>query len=63
MKFIGIKEDRDTGEIEYNELNFSRQQITCFYKDRYGVYICTNNGRMFKVHHTIDELTEKLDVL
>jgi hypothetical protein len=65
MKFIGLRKqlNEKTGEdeiIEY-ELSLKENNITCYYKDRYGVYVCSSQGKMYKVKHSLDEAVNMLD--
>ena len=60
MQFIGLRKDKDTGEIIKYELKLYRQDVSCLYKDRYGVYICTKDSRMYKVEHTMEELRDEI---
>lgn len=60
MKFVGVRKDKQTEELVKYELNIYKQDISCLYKDRYGVYICTLGGRMYKVDHSLSELKEEL---
>lgn len=60
MKFVGIRKDKETEELVKYELNIYKQDVSCLYKDRYGVYICTLSGRMYKVDHSLSELKEEL---
>lgn len=60
MKFVGIRKDEQTQELVKYELNLNREDIQCLYKDRYGAYICTKQGRMYKVDLAFDAL--RLDV-
>jgi hypothetical protein len=60
MQFIGLRLDKETDEVIKYELNVHEESISCLYRDRYGVYICTTQGRMFKVEHTLDELKEEV---
>ncbi len=60
MRFIGLRKDRETEEIIRYELRLHQQIISCLYKDRYGIYICTRDGKMYKVDHTMEELREEI---
>ena len=60
MQFIGLSKDRDTEEITQYELRLYKQDISCIYMDRYGVYLCTKQGKMMKVDHTVEYLEEEL---
>lgn len=60
MMFIGLSKDKETEEVTRYELKLHKQDITCIYKDKYGVYLCTNLGKMIKVDHTVDYLKEEL---
>jgi hypothetical protein len=59
MQLIGLRKDKDTDEIIRYELNIKRRDIACLYKDRYGVYVYTHFGRLYKVEHSLSSL-EKL---
>jgi DNA polymerase elongation subunit (family B) len=41
--------------IEY-ELKLYKHDVSCLYKDKYGVYVTTHGGRLYKVKHTLEEL-------
>jgi len=60
MIFEGLRKDRDTEEIIKYELRLNREFISCLYTDRYGNYICTLQGKMYKVDHTIEYLKEEI---
>lgn len=62
MQFIGLKKDKETDEIVRYELKLHKQDITCIYKDKYGVYLCTNQGKMMKVDHTVNYLKGELQL-
>ena len=56
MKFVGIRKDEETQEIIKYELNLLHEEIQCLYKDQYGVYACTQQGRMYKIDSSLEEL-------
>lgn len=58
MKLIGLSKDKETGEISQYELKIYKHEINCLYKDKYGVYVCTTQGKMHKVDYTLKELEE-----
>ena len=60
MQFIGLRKDKETEEIIRYELRLYRQDISCLYKDRYGLYVCTHQGRMYKVDHDMKYLREEI---
>jgi len=60
MRFVGLRKDKETEEIIQYELKVNTQEINCIYQDRYGVYICTQQGRMYKVDHNLAYVTEEL---
>ena len=60
MQFIGLSKDKETSEVVRYELRLYAQDISCIYKDRYGVYLCTSQGKMMMVDHTVDYLKEEL---
>jgi len=60
MNFIGLRKDKETQEVVEYDLKLYRQDISCFYQDRYGVYVCTKQGKMLMVNHTMRELREEL---
>ena len=62
MTFIGLRKDKDTEEIIQYELRLYAQDVSCLYKDRYGVYICTRQGRMYKVDHDVAYLREEIGI-
>jgi len=62
MQFIGIGRDRDTDEETRYELRVQKRDITCLYKDRYGVYVCTVGSKMMKVDHTLEELQKEMSL-
>ena len=61
MKFIGIGRDKESGEETRYELRVQKKDISCLYKDRYGVYICTTGSKMMKVEHTLKELEKEME--
>ena len=60
MKFVGIRKDEATQEIVKYELNLNREDIQCLYKDKYGVYICTKQGRTYKVDVELGVLQQEV---
>lgn len=62
MNFIGLRKDKETEEIIRYELNIYEEDISCLYKDRYGVYVCTKQGRVYKVESSIDDLQNKIGI-
>ena len=60
MQFIGLSVDKETDEVVRYELRVRDEDVSCLYKDRYGVYICTKQGKMMKVDHTVAYLREEL---
>lgn len=60
MIFTGLRKDKETDEIIEYELNVYEQDVAALYKDRYGAYICTLQGKMYKVKYSLNELREKL---
>jgi len=60
VTFVGVRKDKDTEEIIKYELKLRKEDVSCIYKDRYGVYLCTFQGRMYKVDHTEQYLREEL---
>lgn len=62
MQFIGLRKDRDTDEIIQYELRVYKHDVSCLYKDRYGVYLCTHGGRMYKVDHDMKYMQQELQL-
>jgi hypothetical protein len=65
MQFIGLSRGRDiegNDEVGKYELRLNEQEISCIYKDRYGIYLCTRQGKMMKVDHTVAYLREELGI-
>jgi hypothetical protein len=60
MKFVGLRKDEEEKIIEY-ELKLYKHDISCLYKDRYGVYVATFSGKLYKVKHTLEELNNELN--
>ena len=60
MEFTGIGRDKDSGDENRYELRVKKEDVTCLYMDRYGIYICTIGGKMMKVDHTVHYLREEL---
>lgn len=60
MQFIGIGRDRDTEEETRYELKVHKKDVTCLYKDIYGVYICVTGGKMMKVDHTLQYVRDEM---
>lgn len=60
MLLVGIRKDKDTEEIIKYELRLKRENVNCLYRDRYGVYVCTHQGVMYKVDYKLIELKEIL---
>ena len=61
MRLTAIRKDKETEKyIEY-ELKLYKHEVSCLYKDRYGVYVATYGGRLYKVNHTIEELEAELN--
>ena len=63
MKFVGLRKDRETDEIIRYELKLYRKDVTCIYRDRYGVYVCTQQGKMYKVEHDLKEVKEEVGLV
>jgi len=62
VKFIGLRKDKETGDIVQYELKVYKQDVASLYKDRYGVYVCTLQGRMYKVDHDLKYMKDELDL-
>ena len=58
IKFKGLRVDKETKELIKYDLELDRACVSCYYQDRYGTYVCTTYGRMYKVEHHIDDLRE-----
>ena len=56
IKFKGLRVDKKTDKLIEYVLELDRREISCYYQDRYGSYVCTTFGRMYKVKHHINEL-------
>lgn len=52
--------NKETQESEVFELRIYSDNVACLYKDRYGVGITMNNGKFYRVNHTLQELKEIL---
>lgn len=61
MLFKGLRKDKETGDIVAYELKLRRDDISCLYKDQYGVYICTYQGRIYKVDHELKLLEKEVE--
>jgi hypothetical protein len=59
MKFIGLRKDEEGNIVEY-ELKLYRKDITCLYQDRNGIYVCTQQGKMYKVNHDMPFVKEQV---
>jgi len=58
MKLEIITINKISKEEEVFERDFSKDEISCFYKDRNGVYVSTMQGKIFKVKISFLELSE-----
>lgn len=60
MKFQVFFKNKETQQEELGEANLRMEDIACFYKDQYGVFVVTHGGRTYKVNNTLKELEELL---
>lgn len=60
MKLTGLRKEKETEEIIEYELRLYKHEVSCLYKDRYGVYVATYSGKLYKVKHTMEELEAEL---
>ena len=60
MKLTGLRKEKETEEIIEYELKLYKHEVSCLYKDRYGVYVATYSGKLYKVKHTMEELEAEL---
>lgn len=56
MRLTGLRKDKETEEIIEYELKLYKHEVSSLYKDRYGVYVATYSGKLYKVKHTLEEL-------
>jgi len=56
MILTGLRKEKETEEIIEYELKLYKHDVSCLYKDKYGVYVTTHGGRLYKVKHTLEEL-------
>jgi hypothetical protein len=56
IKLIGLSRDKDLNQDAPYELNVNTNDIICLYKDKYGCYISTIYGRLYRVDHSISDL-------
>lgn len=61
MRLTGLRKEKETEEIIEYELKLYRHEVSCLYKDRYGVYVATYSGKLYKVKHTLEELELELN--
>jgi nitrogenase molybdenum-iron protein alpha/beta subunit len=61
MILTGLRKEKETEEIIEYELKLYRHEVSCLYKDRYGVYVATYGGKLYKVKHTLEELEMELN--
>jgi hypothetical protein len=61
MRLTGLRKDQETDSIIEYELKLYNHEIACLYQDRYGVYVSTYSGRLYKVKHTLEELEVELN--
>lgn len=61
MKLTGLRKEKETDEIVEYELKLYRHEVSCLYKDRYGVYVATYSGKLYKVKHTLEEVQAELN--
>ena len=61
MKLTGLRKEKETDEIIEYELKLYRHEVSCLYKDKYGVYVATHSGKLYKVKHTLEELELELN--
>lgn len=60
MKLIGLRKDKETGDIIRYELKINKKDVACLYKDIYAVYVCTLQGYMRKVDHDLKYIEGEL---
>lgn len=60
MRLTGLRRDQETDSIIEYELKLYNHEVACLYQDRYGVYVSTYGGRLYKVKHTLEELEAEL---
>ena len=64
MQLIGLRRNVDyekgIDEVIRYELRVHEDSINTLYQDKYGVYVCTKNGRMYKVDYSFEELEAKI---
>jgi hypothetical protein len=60
MKLTGLRKEKETEEVIEYELKLYKHEISCLYKDRYGIYVATYSGKLYKVKHTLEELELEL---
>ena len=56
QKYLGIRKDSDTQEIVKYDLFLDKKEVQCLYKDINGVFICTKQGKTYKVEATLESL-------
>jgi nitrogenase molybdenum-iron protein alpha/beta subunit len=61
MRLTGLRKEKETEEIIEYELKLYRHEVSCLYQDRYGVYVATYGGKLYKVKHTLEELELELN--
>lgn len=61
MRLVGLRKEKETDEIVEYDLKLYKHEVACAYKDRYGVYVSTHGGRLYKVKHTLEELEAELN--
>lgn len=61
MRLTGLRKDKETEEIIEYELKLYKNEVACIYKDRYGVYVSTYGGKLYKVKHTLEEVQAELN--
>jgi len=60
LKLIGIRRDVDSGEFLEYELNLSKEEVQTIYKDIYGVYVGTKQGKVYKIKSTLELLEAEI---
>ena len=59
MVFTAIRKDEQDNMVEY-ELKLYKHEIACLYKDRYGVYVSTYSGKLYKVKSSLEDLEKEV---
>lgn len=62
VQLVRKKYDKNNDKtLEVSE-TVDKDDLLCFYKDRYGVFILLRKGYLIEVNHTMDQLEEAFEL-